>query len=223
MEKMRRQRMASVYEVSSGCSSLVGVIRDRYSSSGPTRSRRASDGVMTSRMSRDSAIKISRWLLCGAGLGALGVGGLKSLHAGERIDADRQKYAEQMEQTYSYRFGKGQPFLPSNAKIEGDTFIEPGAFPTAQYCQHCHEAAYRQWRQSVHANSFRTPFYTKNVGLLQNTKGMEFSRHCEGCHNPIMLFSGQVTPHPALSDRDSDQDGVTCTVCHSIQKLQPTY
>ena len=185
--------------------------------------RRATDGAMTSRMSRDSAIKISRWLLCGAGLGALCVGGLKSLHAGERIDADRQKYAEQMEQTYSYRFGKGQPFLPSIAKIEGDTFIQPGAFPTAQYCQHCHEAAYHQWRQSVHANSFRTPFYTKNVGILQNSKGMEFSRHCEGCHNPIMLFSGQVTPRPALSDRDSDQDGVTCTVCHSIQKLQPAY
>src|ERR1700755_868008 len=78
---------------------------------------RARDGAMTSRTSCDSAIKISRWLLCSAGLAALGVGGLKSLHAGERIDADRQKYAEQMEQTYSYRFGKGQAFPPSNANI----------------------------------------------------------------------------------------------------------
>src|ERR1700739_3472142 len=123
---------------------------------------RARDGAMTSRTNRDAAIKISRWLLCATGLAALGVGGLKSLHAGERMDADRQKYAEQMEQTYSYRFGKGQPFLPSNAKIEGDTFIEPGAFPTAQYCQHCHEAAYHPWRQSVPENSVRAPFSAAN-------------------------------------------------------------
>jgi tetratricopeptide (TPR) repeat protein len=164
-----------------------------------------------------------RWLLCGAGALAVCLGGWKSLHAGERILDERQKYADQVSQTYSYRFGKGEPFLPSNAKIQGDTFIQPGAFPTAQYCRHCHEASYHQWRQSLHANSFRTPFYTKNVGLLQNTKGMEFSRHCEGCHNPIELFSGQVTPQPTSKDREFDQDGVTCMVCHSIQKLQPTY
>ncbi len=151
------------------------------------------------------------------------LGGIKTMHAGERIDEDRQKYSDQVAQTYSYRFGKGEPFLPSNAKIEGDAFIEAGAFPTAQYCRHCHEATYHQWRQSLHSNSFRTPFYTKNVGLLQNTKGVEFSRHCEGCHNPVGLLSGAVTPNPLSKDREFDQDGVTCSVCHSIQKLQPTY
>lgn len=35
MEKTGRQRMASVYKAYSGCSSLSGDIRDRYSSSGP--------------------------------------------------------------------------------------------------------------------------------------------------------------------------------------------
>ena len=160
-------------------------------------------------------------LLSGAALACLG--GIKSLHAGERVDADRKKYSDQVAQSYSYRFGKGEPFLPSTAKIDGDAFIEPGAFPTAQFCQHWHEAAYHQWRQSLHSNSFRTPFYTKNVGLLQNTKGVEFSRHCEGCHNPVELFSGAVTPQPVSKDREFDQDGVTCSVCHSIQKLQPAY
>jgi tetratricopeptide (TPR) repeat protein/nitrate/TMAO reductase-like tetraheme cytochrome c subunit len=143
--------------------------------------------------------------------------------ASQYIDGPRKTYATRVAETYSYRFGPGEPFLPSNAQIEGGTFIQAGAFPTAQYCRGCHESAYHQWRQSLHANSFRTPFYTKNVGLLQNTKGMEFSRHCEGCHNPIELFSGLVTPRPASTDREFDQDGVTCMVCHSIAKLQPTY
>lgn len=180
------------------------------------------------KLRRDPSLGIAarqgaRWALLAAGAVLAVTGGVKSIHAGERIDDKRQQYAEKVDQTYSYKFGKGQPFLPSNAKIEGDTFIEAGAFPTAQYCRHCHEATYHQWRQSLHSNSFRTPFYTKNVGLLQNTKGMEFSRHCEGCHNPIGLLSGQVTPNPVKGDREFDQDGVSCMVCHSIQKLQPTY
>lgn len=147
----------------------------------------------------------------------------RSLNAGDRIPEARQRYSDEVAGKYSFRFGKGNPFLPSNARIDGDAFIQAGAFPTAQYCRGCHESVYHQWRQSLHANSFRTPFYTKNVGLLQNTKGMEFSRHCEGCHNPIELFAGQVTPNPLLKDREFDQDGVTCMVCHSIQRLQPTY
>jgi tetratricopeptide (TPR) repeat protein/nitrate/TMAO reductase-like tetraheme cytochrome c subunit len=142
---------------------------------------------------------------------------------GDRSDKERQAYAEQVARSYSYRFGKNQPFLPSNAQIVGNTFIQAGAFPTAQYCRGCHAAAYQQWRQSLHANSFRTPFYTKNVGLLQNSKGIEYSRHCEGCHNPIELLSGLVTSRPASANREFDQDGVTCMVCHSIAKLQPTY
>lgn len=96
---------------------------------------------------------------------------------------------------------------------------QPGAFPTAAYCGHCHEAAYQQWQQSLHRNSFRAPFYTKNVNVLSDTKGVDFSRHCEGCHNPIALFSGAVTQNSHV-DRGFDEDGLTCSVCHSIEKIQ---
>ncbi|MGH9481421.1 MAG: multiheme c-type cytochrome [Terriglobales bacterium] len=94
------------------------------------------------------------------------------------------------------------------------------AFPSAAYCGHCHAAAYRQWQESLHRNAFREPFYKKNVDLLNETKGIEYSRHCEGCHNPIALFSGALTPHATLT-RSFDGDGITCSVCHSITKLQP--
>ncbi len=148
---------------------------------------------------------------------------LKSVHAGTSIDESRAQYAAKVRETYSFKYGRGQPFLPSNAKIEGDDFIQPGAFPTAQYCRHCHEATYHEWRQSLHSNSFRTPFYLKNVTLLQSTQGIEVARHCEGCHNPIELFAGAVTPNPVVREREFDQDGITCSVCHSIKKLQPSY
>ena len=150
-------------------------------------------------------------------------GFLKSIRAGTDVTEDRAQYAARIRETYSFKIAPGQPFLPSNAKIEGDDFIQPGAFPTAQYCRHCHEASYHEWRQSLHANSFRTPFYRKNVNLLIQTKGAETARHCEGCHAPIALLSGAVTPNPVVTDRRFDDDGITCSVCHSIKKLQPTY
>ena len=31
-------------------------------------------------------------------------------------------------------------------------FLSPKAFYNAQYCGHCHQEAYHQWRQSVHSN-----------------------------------------------------------------------
>ncbi len=92
------------------------------------------------------------------------------------------------------------------------------AFPDAAYCGHCHQAAYQQWRQSLHSNSFRTPFYRTSVNILVHTKGIEFARHCDSCHNPVGVLSGSLDPH-ATADRSFDRDGVTCMVCHSIQKV----
>ena len=107
--------------------------------------------------------------------------------------------------------------LPSKAMSS----FEPGAFPKAEYCGHCHEEAYHQWRQALHSNSFRTPFYRTSVNILIRTKGIEFSRHCDSCHNPIAVLSGALTQDSHV-DRSFDQDGLTCTTCHSIQRLQST-
>jgi tetratricopeptide (TPR) repeat protein len=111
--------------------------------------------------------------------------------------------------------------LPSEAQADFQGFLKPSDFPTAEYCGKCHEDAHREWRESAHANSFREPFYVKNVNLLIDGKGIEYTRHCEGCHNPIALFSGALTKGSKI-DRAFDQDGITCSVCHSIEKIQNT-
>jgi hypothetical protein len=133
---------------------------------------------------------------------------------------DSASYSEKVDLKYNYIFGKN-PFLPSQAQLDQGGFIAPSSFPLASYCQKCHEDAHRQWRESAHANSFRAPFYKKNVDLLIQQKGIEFTRHCEGCHNPIALFSGALTANSTV-DRSFDEDGITCMVCHSIQKVQDT-
>jgi lipoprotein NlpI len=146
---------------------------------------------------------------------------LRTAQAQSDPTAERKQYADQVRQTYNFRFGDGVISVPGNAAVEGNDFIQPGAFPNATYCKHCHEQAYSDWRQALHSNSFRTPFYRTSVNILLRTKGIEFTRHCDSCHNPIAVLSGGLTQVSQV-DRKFDKDGLTCTTCHSVQRLQST-
>lgn len=148
-----------------------------------------------------------------------------ALHRGVRAGSEeqtakesRQAYQSKVAAYYTYKFGSGSPFLPSNATTDDGNFIDSSSFPTAAYCGHCHQAAQAQWRQSAHANSNRPTWYQRNVQLLKAEKGTEEMRHCEGCHDPIAVVSGQLTAGKPTS-HPYDADGITCAVCHSIQKV----
>jgi Flp pilus assembly protein TadD len=155
------------------------------------------------------------------GIAALCFGHSRAVRAGtdteEHADA-RAAFNRKISASYNYRFGDAKPFLPSNATTDTGAFIDPKDFPTAQYCGHCHQESHAQWRQSAHSNSNRVPYYLRNVNLLAAEKGIAYTRHCEGCHDPIALVSGALTEKSPRT-RPYDQDGVTCMVCHSIQKV----
>ena len=157
------------------------------------------------------------FLLAGAACGLLALLP-RAAHAGEDAATDRAAYTQKVAEHYNFRFGDDHPFLPSNATTDTGQFIDSKSFLTAKYCGHCHQEAYAEWRQTAHANSFRAPWYIKNTNLLRDEKGIEFTRHCEGCHNPIALVSGALTKGSPI-DRHFDADGITCTTCHSIQKV----
>jgi Tfp pilus assembly protein PilF len=131
----------------------------------------------------------------------------------------RQAYADKIRETYHFPFGKDQISLPGNAAVEGNEFLPANAFPDAAYCGHCHQEAYHQWRQALHSNSFRAPFYRASVNILIRTKGIEFARHCDSCHNPVGVLAGALSTDSTL-DRSFDRDGLTCATCHSIQSVQ---
>ena len=131
----------------------------------------------------------------------------------------RKSYADTVRQSYSFPFEKGSIALPGNAAVVGNDFLEPDAFPDATYCGHCHQQAYHQWRQSLHSNSFRTPFYRTSVNILLRTKGIQFARHCDSCHNPVGILAGALDQNSTI-DRSFDRDGLTCMTCHSIQSVK---
>lgn len=129
------------------------------------------------------------------------------------------EYNKWISETYDYRFGADKPFAPSNANTFDGSFMPGDSFISAARCAECHTDMHPQWRESAHANSFREPFYQKNVKDLTKQKNIAFTRHCESCHNPPALFSGALTDKPQFKDRPFDEDGVSCIVCHSIESV----
>lgn len=170
-------------------------------------------------MSRDARRILVLILL----FGAVSVWSVRGTFGAVDSSADQAKarkaYADKVRETYNFPFSKDKIAMPGNAAAEGDDFLQPGAFPDAEYCGHCHQEAYHQWRQALHSNAFRTPFYRTSVNILLRTKGIEFARHCDSCHNPIAVLGGAMNTGSTL-DRSFDRDGLTCTTCHSIQSVQ---
>jgi tetratricopeptide (TPR) repeat protein len=144
--------------------------------------------------------------------------------ANEQYEAARKAYNLAITANYNFHYGKDKPFAPGNIKVQGEGFLQPGAFPSAEYCGTCHQEAYTQWRQSLHSNSFRTPFYRTSVNLLirDNARGIAYARHCDSCHNPIAVLGGGLTEGSQVNRSAMDSDGLTCATCHSVQRVDST-
>lgn len=83
-------------------------------------------------------------------------------------------------------------------------------------CVECHRDEVAQHASSVHArSSFDNPWYRATVDRLREDVGFEASRHCAGCHDPVMLVAGSMD-HPIEPNDPLTRVGVGCLVCHSI-------
>jgi tetratricopeptide (TPR) repeat protein len=142
----------------------------------------------------------------------------------QMLESDREAHNAAVTPSYNYHFGKLKPYTPGNITVEGKGFLQPDAYPSAEYCGTCHQEAYSQWRQALHSNAFRTPFYRTSVNLLirDPTRGIAFARHCDSCHNPIGVLSGALTEESRIDRSQIDADGLTCMTCHSVVALDST-
>ena len=109
------------------------------------------------------------------------------------------------------------PFFPSQARTDGQKPLDVAELNDVRRCAGCHTEAVRQWSGSAHAHaSFDNPWYRASVEALREEVGYESSRHCAGCHDPVLLMAGRMD-QPLAAAEPLANAGVTCLVCHSAR------
>ncbi len=115
-------------------------------------------------------------------------------------------------------------FYPSSSETFDQGLLDGKKLAANEYCKSCHPDSFHQWERSAHRfSSFNNPFYRKSVELMADQVGRERTKWCSGCHDPVVLFTGQMGAATQASfsyDSWEAQQGLTCMSCHSIAEIK---
>ena len=115
-------------------------------------------------------------------------------------------------------------FFPSYSETFDQGLLDGKKLAANGYCQSCHPDSFHEWQRSAHRfSSFNNPFYRKSVELMADRVGRERTKWCSGCHDPVVLFTGQMgaaTQAKFSYDSWEAQQGLTCMSCHSIAEVK---
>jgi Tfp pilus assembly protein PilF len=115
-------------------------------------------------------------------------------------------------------------FFPSSSETFDQGLLDAKKLASNSYCKECHPDSFHQWERSAHRfSSFNNPFYRKSVELMADRVGRERTKWCSGCHDPVVLFTGQMgaaTQAKFSYDSFEAQQGLTCMSCHSITEVK---
>ena len=122
---------------------------------------------------------------------------------------------------YEYSYGE-HPFRPSQTETWHGQFVDHRQIGISDDCRACHQDIAEEWASSVHKQAASDRTYVSNISLLAENAGMAATRYCEGCHAPVALLSGQLSPggnHGGIADTLAFDEGVGCMGCHGIHKV----
>lgn len=133
-------------------------------------------------------------------------------------------------QTYNLKYGD-DPFMPSNVDTSTGQPINADLLAGSENCGTCHKDIYDEWNASAHRWSASDVFYKTVASAMERDTGIESTRYCGGCHNPIPILSGNLTSVVATSLKEEGktgqeaihfEEGISCTVCHGITEILGT-
>jgi hypothetical protein len=95
------------------------------------------------------------------------------------------------------------PLLPASGEA---------ACESARACGTCHEEIYRAWSEGAHARTWQSILYHAARSGYMSVSAERDPVHCEACHAPIALATGDLHLLNPCS-----REGVTCDVCHTMR------
>ena len=132
------------------------------------------------------------------------------------------KYQNRFPANYSYAYGANRPFAPSLANTSTNGAFDPRSLAGSESCGQsgCHTDIYNEWKVSAHRYAAMDPVFQGTHTFMAKQNGPESTRYCGGCHDPISLLSGTKNIFVTnLTGLQGYSDGISCLVCHSIQKV----
>ncbi len=116
---------------------------------------------------------------------------------------------------------RGSPFAPSNARTEGGLLIDSELLSNSTSCgtAGCHEQILAEWEPSAHRFSAMNPSFQAVQKKFAADREPAETRYCAGCHDPISLFAGAKDIHNLSLSAPGMQEGCSCVVCHTIDKV----
>ena len=172
---------------------------------------------------RDTFITIAKgsvwYYLAGVAIYSFMIGGGYVLY--DQMLTDNHTHYTETKNGYVLDYGD-HPFRPSQTETVSGSFIKTEQIAKSQQCGSCHTDIYEQWLSSTHRQAASDPAYVKNINLLEQNRGITATRYCEGCHAPVALLTGQLTPggkHGGVPDTPAHLEGVGCMGCHGIDQV----
>ncbi|MEQ1904876.1 MAG: tetratricopeptide repeat protein [Pirellulaceae bacterium] len=90
----------------------------------------------------------------------------------------------------------------------------------SEYCAQCHAEIAQQWRGSAHRfSSMNDPIYEKTISVLQQNRKPEAMHFCGGCHDPLVLLTGNMEGE-FTRDTPNAHQGITCLACHAVVEVR---
>ena len=122
---------------------------------------------------------------------------------------------------YNLSYGGDRPFAPSLASTATGGAYDPRSLSGSKSCgtSGCHEEIVAEWEPSAHRYASMDVAFQAVQNEMAKQNGAESTRYCGGCHDPISLFSGTKNIFAEnLTGLVGYQEGISCLVCHAIQK-----
>jgi Cytochrome c554 and c-prime len=114
------------------------------------------------------------------------------------------------------------PFYPHRANTTDNHLLPASDFDNVnEVCSACHTDIYAQWRTSIMSRSWDDPIYRALLKRASEATNGAIDNFCTGCHTPIGLTTGQITPafdREPLEKTAAEHPlpGVDCETCHNI-------
>ena len=118
-----------------------------------------------------------------------------------------------------------QPYEPSLVAVPENSIIQSKDLLIDDYCEGCHQDVSKRWEHSAHhLSSLNNPVYAMSVNntkkaLVTNNSDPKAAQFCAGCHDPVLLLTGQFDSDKFKKGTPEAKAGVNCIACHSIQSI----